>query len=270
MNRKLIPKRDRFALLLRAKEMRIVATFIGRGNKMILEIGGQNGWQAHLLEKKGHNVTSIDTSPLDNNSSFSPVLKYNGHNIPFKDSTFDIVFSSNVLEHIPHLEDFEKEILRVLKPNGQAIHVLPTSSWRIWTSLTHPFRVLHALKNRLYNSHKTSSQSNTDNSTHHLWRYIFWPNRHGEKGNSFSEIYWFSQSAWTQHFKKTGWHIKKTITTSLFYTGQMAMNTHLSISTRRTMARFFGAATKIYILEPTQLSGNPKVKHATDSRDRIK
>jgi len=263
MNKKNLPQRDRFALLLRAKEIRIVTGLIGKSRKIILEIGGNNGWQAHLIEKKGHNLSSIDISPINDNSSFFSVLEYDGHNIPYKDSSFDIVFSSNVLEHIPHLDSFEKEIHRVLKPTGQAIHVLPTSTWRIWTSLTHPFRVLLALKNKLHNINRTNKSGNTNNSTSNKWKYILWPNRHGEKGNSLTEIYWFSQTAWTRHFKKTGWCINNIISTSLFYTGQTTLNRRLSIKVRKRIAIFLGSATKIYVLNSTQTPDNSKINTQT-------
>jgi SAM-dependent methyltransferase len=41
-----------------------------------------------------------------------------GENIPYADSTFDIVFSSNVLEHLTNPFPVFKEVARVLKPGG--------------------------------------------------------------------------------------------------------------------------------------------------------
>ena len=65
-----------------------------------------------------------------------PVIVYDGQSIPLESDSVDIVFSSNVLEHIRDVEPFQSEVHRVLKPGGNAVHVLPTSSWRFWTSIT--------------------------------------------------------------------------------------------------------------------------------------
>jgi ubiquinone/menaquinone biosynthesis C-methylase UbiE len=64
------------------------------------------------------------------------ITDFDGRNAPFHDASFDIVFSSNVLEHVPDLVHMHSEIQRVLTPNGYAVHVLPTHSWRLWTTLS--------------------------------------------------------------------------------------------------------------------------------------
>ncbi len=66
-----------------------------------------------------------------------PVTIYDGKVIPFQNDCFDIVFSSNVLEHIPHVNAFQNEIKRVLKHCGRSVHILPSGSWRFWSLVTH-------------------------------------------------------------------------------------------------------------------------------------
>jgi SAM-dependent methyltransferase len=46
-------------------------------------------------------------------------------NLPFADESFDFIFASHVLEHIPNDEKAISEIRRVLKPNGIAILPVP-------------------------------------------------------------------------------------------------------------------------------------------------
>ncbi len=57
-------------------------------------------------------------------------LHFDITHIPFSDNTFDVVISSHVLEHIQN--DFEamKELYRILKPNGYAIHQVPIDTKR--------------------------------------------------------------------------------------------------------------------------------------------
>lgn len=45
--------------------------------------------------------------------------------LPFDDETYDFVYASHVLEHIPHDDKAISEIRRILKPNGIAILPVP-------------------------------------------------------------------------------------------------------------------------------------------------
>ena len=65
-----------------------------------------------------------------------PIKDYDGRTIPLPDASVDVVFSSNVLEHVPDLSRMHAEIRRVLAPGGICIHVVPTHTWRLWTTLT--------------------------------------------------------------------------------------------------------------------------------------
>lgn len=52
----------------------------------------------------GGGVYSIDLPEcVDAEKPYFPVRPYDGLRVPFADEVFDIVFSSHVLEHIPHL-----------------------------------------------------------------------------------------------------------------------------------------------------------------------
>ncbi|MBZ0266008.1 class I SAM-dependent methyltransferase [bacterium] len=44
-----------------------------------------------------------------------------GCEMPFKDATFDLVYSVNTLHHVASLEKFAAEINRILRPNGMAV-----------------------------------------------------------------------------------------------------------------------------------------------------
>ncbi len=50
---------------------------------------------------------------------------YDGRNIPFSDASFDVVFSTEVMEHVPDPNHFLSEIHRVLKKDGIAILTVP-------------------------------------------------------------------------------------------------------------------------------------------------
>lgn len=52
------------------------------------------------------------------------------YRLPFDDQTFDVVVSTSVLEHAQNKEECFREIRRVLKPGGIAMHLFP-SKWYI-------------------------------------------------------------------------------------------------------------------------------------------
>ena len=104
----------------------------------MIEIGGGTGWQAQEFASAGYDVRSYDLASTEYTANgLFQVRDYDGHRLPEADASADIVFSSNVLEHIPHVVAFQAEMLRVLKPDGFALHILPSAPWRLWTSATH-------------------------------------------------------------------------------------------------------------------------------------
>src|SRR5438552_3998168 len=103
----------------------------------VLEIGGGGGFQARLMARDGFNVVSVD---IQTNSEVAPyfrVLFYDGTHLAYETGTFDIVYSSNALEHVRDLEGLLQEMNRVLMREGMMIHLVPSGSWRFWTTLTH-------------------------------------------------------------------------------------------------------------------------------------
>jgi SAM-dependent methyltransferase len=58
---------------------------------------------------------------------FEPGVDYKVdiQNLPFEDATYDFVFASHVLEHIPDDKKAIREIRRILRPNGIAILPVP-------------------------------------------------------------------------------------------------------------------------------------------------
>jgi len=50
---------------------------------------------------------------------------YDGKSIPFDNETFDSILTSEVLEHVPDVDETLKELTRVLKPNGKILITVP-------------------------------------------------------------------------------------------------------------------------------------------------
>jgi Methylase involved in ubiquinone/menaquinone biosynthesis len=237
-------------------------TFLG---KNVLEIGSGTGWQAKKLLENGYCVSVIDVpDSIYAKERILPILDYDGRHIPFSDSSFDVVFSSSVLEHIPEIDEFQNEIKRVLKPNGVAIHIVPSGTWRLWTIAAHyPFIVKTLSKiaykkvvmtiggcgGSLPESPLRAELSRL--SKREIVRKAIIPPRHGEVGTVFTEIYHFSKQRWLHLFQRSGWKIESTRPNKLFYTGHMILGSSLPISFRESLSYFLGSSCHIFTLKKT-------------------
>ena len=234
-------------LLSLASEMRSQ-----RGTLIILEIGAGAGWQAKKMAEAGYAVEAIDIQ----NSNFLekriwPITNYDGRHIPFPDHHFDIVFSSNVLEVIPHLEEFHAEMQRVLKPDGVAVHIVPSGSWRFWTNVAHYPFVCKALMKALRTRSRPVSEGESHNPTKNgmgAFRRAIFPSRQGETGTALGEIYHFSRRGWSSRFRRSGWEVKEVVPTGLFYTGYLLFGSRLSVHLRHRLSHILGSACHFFVL----------------------
>lgn len=100
----------------------------------VLEIGPGGGAHSCLFKRRGASVTAVDITP---ERAVSTALKlsltpggegraYNGdaENLPFRDASFDIVYSNGVLHHSEDTDKTIAEVFRVLKPGGKAVLML--------------------------------------------------------------------------------------------------------------------------------------------------
>lgn len=53
------------------------------------------------------------------------IIYYDGKTLPFKDEEFDSIFCTEVLEHIPNIEEITSELYRVLKSKGIILISVP-------------------------------------------------------------------------------------------------------------------------------------------------
>jgi len=224
----------------------------------VLEIGGGTGYQARRLTDDGYTVISIDIQ----NSNYAdqlvfPVKPYDGRNIPFPDGSFDVVFSSNVLEHVLDLPYLQAEMKRVLKPGGYCVHLMPTGAWRLWTNVAHYTELVQRLIGltprlvpRRFSKHAFADAFSVLRLMAGTAKHYAIVPRHGEAGNALSEIMTFSSHHWKVHFKKQLFTIDEATPVGLFYTGHMILGHLLSMDTRQKLAKWLGSACVIYVVRP--------------------
>lgn len=90
-------------------------------NKSVLDAGAGRLAYRSLIQKYAKKYTSFDFTQT--HSELTKVTNIEA--MDFKDSSFDVVFCSQVIEHVPHPWIAFQEIFRVLKPSGIAIITVP-------------------------------------------------------------------------------------------------------------------------------------------------
>jgi SAM-dependent methyltransferase len=242
-----------------AEIARIMAFFPPRVR--VLEIGAGAGQQALELERRGHTVTAIDMP----NSTYVtrrvfPIKDYDGSTIPLPDASVDVVFSSNVLEHVMDLTRLYAEIHRVLAPGGICIHVVPTHTWRLWTTLTSyleaisfsvssvPDLVPRAVPRRVELRRLGQAWYRTARHTVGLCL----PRRHGERGNVISELWLFHPRWWRRSFQENDFEVIAEMPIGLFYTGEMFLGARLGLAMRARLARALGSSCRLFKVVPSR------------------
>lgn len=105
----------------------------GCGSKLILDAGCGTGWFSARARQEGATVVSLDVGTrllaetarkCDSSRVAASVC-----DLPFASGTFDIVISSEVIEHTPDPARAVREMSRVLRPGGRLALTVPNRLW---------------------------------------------------------------------------------------------------------------------------------------------
>jgi 2-polyprenyl-3-methyl-5-hydroxy-6-metoxy-1,4-benzoquinol methylase len=96
-----------------------------------LDIGCREGYQSEWLKKLGYSVDSVD---IETNYHFGLVLDVN-NGLPYDDNLYDLVWCSEVIEHLKQPSYVLSEMRRVIKPGGTLILTIPNSNFWLYRIL---------------------------------------------------------------------------------------------------------------------------------------
>lgn len=237
---------------LRREELQLLLPYLGKGTT-VLEFGAGTGAQARALQSMGFEVIALDLA----GSSYSgcrvhPVVDYDGRHIPLPDRSVDIVFSSNVLEHIPHLVEIHAEFARVLRPGGYCVHVMPSVTWRWWTFLSGFANAVPAswrLTAGLAYRNRGRRLRGLAEDAKVLLSCVL-PLGHGVSREGLSELWTFSAAAWRRNFARGGFRVDREEPLRIFHTGHMLFGHRWAIDSRKRATRWLGGAARIYFVTP--------------------
>lgn len=101
----------------------------------LLELGAGTGGLCTALALAGYDVAAVEPDKRGVAASRLRARRYPDARIrveegiaealPFDDASFDVVLSTQVLEHVPDVAAAARECLRVLAPGGLTIHFMP-------------------------------------------------------------------------------------------------------------------------------------------------
>lgn len=91
----------------------------------LLDFGcGSRPYEHHFVNVTEYIGMDIEVSGHPDEKKRADIY-YDGKTVPFEDDTFDVVFSSEVFEHVFNADELFAEIARVLKPGGALFLTLP-------------------------------------------------------------------------------------------------------------------------------------------------
>src|SRR5262249_48603342 len=93
--------------------------------KELLESGSGSGFQLPILGSVCCSTVGVEIcGSWYREHRIAQILEYDGRSIPFPDGSFDVIFSSHVLQFLTDEQPLYDEMRRVLRPGGVAIHVV--------------------------------------------------------------------------------------------------------------------------------------------------
>ncbi|MCK4782960.1 MAG: class I SAM-dependent methyltransferase, partial [Desulfobacteraceae bacterium] len=207
-----------------------------------LELGAGDGFQSEILAKRVKHLISTDINPQRLRKESSVNIEYKICDAElidtyFEEKSFDFIFSSNLLEHLPDPERALQGIYRILKDDGITAHIVPSPFYKLaqmflfypnllitkleaLMETESPFGFL-AEKISIYM--KKQNQRNAQLSANQMGnnpkvltgrrysalRKLFWPVPHGASDSNWKEFQDWNHKRWLNIFSKSGFTVIK-------------------------------------------------------------
>ncbi len=228
-------KADWLPLLHRFRRREIEIVFAGCPGKAFatgLELGAGDGFQSRLLTRWVSNLTSTDydsgvlSNPPDASITWA-VCDAEEVDRAFPNKRFDLVCSSNLLEHLPDPSKALRAIRAVLADDGITIHVVPGPFWKTTHLLLHvPNRAILILERLLRpgalaavgrklsgagpGTAETAPRNNnpkTPRPRRGAVARFFVPEPHGVSRGNLRELFAFRRSRWVRELRHAGFEL---------------------------------------------------------------
>ena len=150
-------------------------------DKLFLDAGSGGGHFSHAAESRGAKVFSMDVglNLLEQVGTRCDSKKVNGSviELPFKNDRFDVVLSTEVIEHTPDPLKAIRELSAVVKPGGLLIVTVPCRLWNpvVNIATTLKLRPYAGYENFLWPSELRDTLESEGYSIETITGFNFWP-----------------------------------------------------------------------------------------------
>jgi len=201
-----------------------------------LELGAGDGYQSRLLVRyvgrlvvtdiRWHTMEKLNARIEQRICDAESVEAY------FHEGEFDLVYSSNLLEHLPNPGSALRGIFKVLKNDGITIHIMPSQFWklcqlglfypdlalRLFEAGAQPDTLKRFLRRRILGKDPPPTRDLLWDPMNNpkmpakpigFWRQLLWPRPHGAYATNLHEFLAFRRSRWVGELSDAGFHVRK-------------------------------------------------------------
>lgn len=216
----------------------------------VLELGSGTGYILGKLKKVYPSAIGLEVEGSSYTRLDHEIQIYDGVNIPTNSELkFDLIISFHVLEHVQDLDGLLSSCYNALSKDGIMVHVLPSPTWRILTTLFWPLGGLAHISRRLFfKSDEKIGHSSTGSKVRWIWllsRAL--PKAHGERGGAITETYYFSKRFWSKVLNTNRFMVIDVMQSHIVYWGNDFIRQGLSIRFRKLLSQIIGSSSNIYI-----------------------
>ena len=209
---------DRLRRMLRQREIDAVFRRAPPGTfDEALELGAGDGFQSRFLAVYARRVVCTDMNADRLRGEAHPSITYevcDTEELPYETGRFDLIYSSNLLEHLQNPARALSEMHRVLKENGVMIHVVPNRFWKaLQFAMFVPNQLLQMAEILVSNERRKTIgkiQGPINNPRRRPAPFVvrnLWPQVHGESPNHLVEFIRMGASHWDRLFFEAGFHL---------------------------------------------------------------
>jgi len=200
-----------------------------------LELGAGDGFQSGLLARYTRELVVTDYYPGILNLPDTATMTHRMCDAErvgetFAAGEFDLIFSSNVLEHLPRVGEALAGIHRALRDDGLAIHVMPSPFWKLCQMVGfYPNFVLARLERysvrRAGRKAAATGQTGAAAGPTGTWdnnpkvegrrysylRRLLWATPHGAANSNLEEFRTFRPAHWRTRLAAAGFNLLRVI-----------------------------------------------------------
>jgi len=214
---------------IRERELRAVLHVIDqRYLGYVLELGCGDGFLSMRLKPHCKFLVSADyrTDALGPRQQLNlNFLSCDVEHLPLRTCSFDMIFSSNLLEHVEDIDRALSEMYTAVKKGGIMVHAVPNVTWKVLQLvLYYPFVVylkVSSIRDKRRHTTDNSEQIQTNmirfksnvkrqEGSQSVLRRIarkLKPSPHGISRSHLEEMYRFSNWYWERVFRRNGWNV---------------------------------------------------------------